>query len=211
MNSKPITKAKNPCSSSPTNHPAFQKPEGSGGSENRIVIKRIASPLGSLWAGASNCGLCLLEFPEKNGVEAELNDLRKQCSATVVYGTNSILEQTEKELGEYFTGIRKSFDVSLHFPGSLFRRKVWQSLLEIPYGQTISYSRQAKKMNLEGAVRAVAHANGMNRIAILIPCHRVIGENGSLTGYGGGLYRKQWLLNHERKHSGGPVQGTLFH
>jgi AraC family transcriptional regulator of adaptative response/methylated-DNA-[protein]-cysteine methyltransferase len=116
----------------------------------------------------------------------------------------------EQQIAEYFTGVRQSFQLPLHLVGTPFQVSVWKGLQEIPYGETRSYKAQSQFLGAEKAIRAVAGANGENGIAIIIPCHRVIGENGSLTGYGGGLPKKQWLLDHERKHSGRSLQGHLF-
>ena len=102
------------------------------------------------------------------------------------------------QLGEYFQGTRREFSVPLHAPGSPFQRRVWNALQTIPYGETTHYQALAEQLGNPAAVRAVAAANGANRLSILIPCHRVIGKDGSLTGYGGGLQRKQWLLDHEK-------------
>ena len=102
------------------------------------------------------------------------------------------------QLGEYFQGTRREFSVPLHAPGSPFQRRVWNALQTIPYGETTHYQALAEQLGKPAAVRAVAAANGANCLSILIPCHRVIGKDGSLTGYGGGLQRKQWLLDHEQ-------------
>ena len=113
-------------------------------------------------------------------------------------GNGADLDETEAELGEYFSGCRKQFSVALHTPTTPFQAAVWQALQSIPYGKTVSYQEQANRIGKPTAVRAVANANGANRVSIIIPCHRVIGSDGSLTGYAGGLQRKQWLLAHER-------------
>ena len=119
-----------------------------------------------------------------------------------------VLLQCKKELEEYFAGSRKEFDVKLKPEGTLFQKKVWSELKKVNYGDTVSYSAIAKKLKNPDAVRAVGLANGKNPIAIILPCHRVIGEDGSLTGYAGGLWRKQWLLEHEGNISGN--KPTLF-
>jgi AraC family transcriptional regulator of adaptative response/methylated-DNA-[protein]-cysteine methyltransferase len=129
---------------------------------------------------------------------------------TVKPGTNKHLRALKKQLKEYFRGKRREFTLELITPGTDFQREVWESLKLIPYGETISYLEQARMMNNPGAFRAVAGANGSNRIAIVIPCHRVIGSDGDLVGYGGGLDKKRWLIDHERKFSGKPVNGILF-
>jgi len=120
----------------------------------------------------------------------------------------AVLLQCQKELEEYFEGKRKDFDVPLAPSGTAFQKQVWNELLKIGYGNTTSYIAIAKKMNNPGAVRAVGLANGKNPIGVIIPCHRVIGEDGSLTGYAGGLWRKKWLLDLEGNASGNAP--TLF-
>jgi AraC family transcriptional regulator of adaptative response/methylated-DNA-[protein]-cysteine methyltransferase len=118
-----------------------------------------------------------------------------------VPGTSPHFDRLTSELDEYFEGKRKTFTVPLDTAGTTFQQRVWQMLTTIPYGQTRSYGEQARLIGMPTAVRAVARANGDNRISILIPCHRVVGADGKLTGYGGGLWRKQWLLELERKHA----------
>jgi AraC family transcriptional regulator of adaptative response/methylated-DNA-[protein]-cysteine methyltransferase len=113
-------------------------------------------------------------------------------------------------LEEYFAGTRQHFDVKLDPVGSDFQIKVWERLMEIPYGKTISYMEQSVALQMPNAIRAVAASNGLNKIAIIIPCHRVIGSNGKLTGYGGGLERKRWLINHERDHCSDPLKPLLL-
>jgi methylated-DNA-[protein]-cysteine S-methyltransferase len=110
------------------------------------------------------------------------------------------LAETVRQLTEYFAGTRREFDLPLRLAGTAFQQRVWRELTEIPYGETWSYGQLAKRINKPSASRAVGLANGRNPISILVPCHRVIGANGSLTGYGGGLERKQWLLAHEGLH-----------
>ena len=107
------------------------------------------------------------------------------------------LVETARQLSEYFAGTRREFDLPLRLHGTVFQKRVWQELTEIPYGTTWSYGQLAKRLGNPNASRAVGLANGQNPISILVPCHRVIGANGSLTGYGGGLERKSWLLAHE--------------
>jgi methylated-DNA-[protein]-cysteine S-methyltransferase len=114
-----------------------------------------------------------------------------------------ILEECVDQLDEYFRGVRKEFTLKLARQGTDFQKKVWQHLLEIPYGKTVSYLEIARTLGNEKTVRAVGGANGRNGISIIIPCHRVIGSNGDLTGYGGGLWRKAWLLQHEQSYSVG--------
>jgi AraC family transcriptional regulator, regulatory protein of adaptative response / methylated-DNA-[protein]-cysteine methyltransferase len=175
-----------------------------------IRTVKIESPLGELLAGATDDGICLLEFNGGKRVVTETEDLVRLLDQPHEEGMNEHLEKLIDELDQYFKGSLKEFTVRLVTPGTDFQRAVWHKLLEIPYGTTRSYQEQANALNKPESVRAVANANGMNRISIVIPCHRVIGSNGSLTGYGGGLRRKQWLLDHEKKYSGKAVDMLLF-
>lgn len=163
-----------------------------------INIKRIETPLGTMYAGAVDEGICLLEFTDRKMLETELKSLAKRLNADIILGANKHFDMLELQLNEYFDGKRKEFSVQLFTPGSEFQQAVWKELQNIPYGTTRSYKEQATALKRPEAVRAVANANGMNRISILIPCHRVIGMDGSLTGYGGGLWRKKWLLDLEQ-------------
>ncbi|WP_374950879.1 methylated-DNA--[protein]-cysteine S-methyltransferase [Mucilaginibacter sp.] len=113
--------------------------------------------------------------------------------------TSPVLLQAVEQLQQYFAGNRKHFDLPLKQPGSEFQQQVWLELLKIPYGSTITYNQQSQQMRNPLAIRAIAAANGKNNLWVIVPCHRVIGSNGSLTGYAGGLWRKQWLLAHEAK------------
>lgn len=124
--------------------------------------------------------------------------------------SNSYLENCVKQLDEYFVGNRKEFGLNLEPKGTPFQKKVWNKLMDVPFGKTQSYMELSKKLGDEKAIRAVANANGQNEISIIIPCHRIIGSDGSLTGYGGGLWRKKWLLEHEQKFSGGSEQMDFF-
>lgn len=117
-----------------------------------------------------------------------------------------LLSKTFEQLDEFFGGSRTVFDLPLQQPGSLFQLKVWKLLTQIPFGKTLSYSQLAKAYGDLKAIRAVASANGKNQLSIIIPCHRVIGSNGSLTGYAGGLWRKKWLLEHEAKYAAGVMK-----
>ncbi|MEP0368701.1 MAG: methylated-DNA--[protein]-cysteine S-methyltransferase [Cyclobacteriaceae bacterium] len=162
-----------------------------------ITLHRFNTPLGPMYAAATDEALCLLEFTDRRMLETEFVDLRKRLNANILPGENKITRQTETEISAYFEGKRTSFTVPLLTPGTDFQVQVWKELQNIPSGQTRSYLKQAEALGNPQAIRAVARANGMNRIAIIIPCHRVIGSDGSLTGYAGGLPRKKWLLEHE--------------
>ncbi|WP_431825314.1 bifunctional transcriptional activator/DNA repair enzyme AdaA [Burkholderia sp. F1] len=166
-----------------------------------ILIHRFTTPLGPMFVCASERGVCLLEFVDRRMLETELKDLQRLLQARILAGENPHTLQAEREIGEYFAGTRRQFELALDTPGSAFRQSVWQALQAIPYGSTASYSEQAGKLGKPQTVRAVAGANGANRVAIVVPCHRVVGKNGALAGYGGGLARKQWLLEHERRHA----------
>ena len=158
----------------------------------------IPTPLGDMLAVASEQGLCLLEFLGQNGVERELAQVEAARGGPAVPGHNAHTEQLGQELADYFSGQRRAFGVALDLVGTPFQQRVWQALLEIPYGETWSYAQEASHLGQPTATRAVAAANGQNKISIIVPCHRVIGSNGQLTGYGGGLPRKQFLLALER-------------
>jgi len=176
------------------------KPMKKGKDTTIIHVNRISTPLGSMLAGTTDKALCLLEFIDRRMLETQLQRLQKYYNASFVPGSNQITEQTSKEMEQYFNGNRKEFTVPVDIPGSEFQQKVWNQLQQIPYGRTRSYKEQAKAIGNLKAIRAVATANGDNRISIIIPCHRVIGSDGSLTGYGGGLWRKKYLLNLEQTH-----------
>jgi len=162
-----------------------------------INLCRFTTPLGPMYAAANDDGLCLLEFTDRRALETEFDDLQRRLKAVILPGEHPILELTKQQIAEYFSDERKQFDLPLHTPGSDFQNAVWQELQRIPYGQTRSYKDQAIALGNVKAIRAVATANGHNRIAIVIPCHRVIGSDGSMTGYAGGLHRKKWLLDFE--------------
>ena len=164
-----------------------------------INIVRFTTPLGPMFACATEEGVCLLEFTDRKMLETEFKDLRRKLCAVILPGENDHLVRVQSELSEYFEGKRRQFTVALHTPGTSFQQSVWRVLQEIPYGETRSYSQQAIAIGNPKGVRAVASANGQNRISIIIPCHRVIGSGGHLTGYGGGLFRKKWLLDFESR------------
>ncbi|WP_151705612.1 bifunctional transcriptional activator/DNA repair enzyme AdaA [Nitrincola alkalilacustris] len=167
-------------------------------STNVIVINRFTTPLGPMFVCATNRGICLLEFVDRRMLETEFKDLQRLLNSQIIAGENDHTRQAEYEIGEYFSSQRRSFDVALDMPGSDFQKLVWKVLQTVPYGMTSSYQAQADKMGKKQAVRAVASANGANRIAIIVPCHRIVGKDGSLIGYGGGLARKRWLIEHEK-------------
>jgi AraC family transcriptional regulator of adaptative response/methylated-DNA-[protein]-cysteine methyltransferase len=166
--------------------------------KNIILISRLTTPLGPMFICATDKGICLLEFVDRGILEKEFKDLQKLLNANIILGENEHIKQAKKEVQDYFDAKRKTFDVKIDAPGTYFQNLVWNCLQDLEYGKTTTYQQQAEKINNPKAVRAVASANGANRIAIIIPCHRVIGKNGSMTGYSGGIERKKWLINHER-------------
>ena len=163
-----------------------------------IDLKRIETPIGTMYAAAIKEGICMLEFTDRKMLETEFKDLAKSLNATIVQGANPHFKTLETELSEYFEGNRLEFTVPLSPVGTAFQKSVWEVLMKIPYGETWNYKKQSEVLGDVKKVRAVANANGMNKISILIPCHRVIGSNGTLTGYGGGIWRKQKLLELEK-------------
>ena len=159
----------------------------------------ISTPLGDMLAVASGQGLCLLEFIGQKGVERELAQVQAARGGPVVERSDATLEQARQQLGEYFAGERRQFTLALDLVGTPFQQRAWQALLAIDFGCTRSYAEQARHIGQPTATRAVAAANGSNKVSIVVPCHRVIGSNGSLTGFGGGLARKQALLQLEAR------------
>jgi methylated-DNA-[protein]-cysteine S-methyltransferase len=162
--------------------------------DSTLTYFAIESPVGKLTIGAINGAIAVVHF-----------DLEHATSKHIDTDTLALFQEAERQFREYFAGTRRAFDLPLAPNGSEFQQRVWRALLEIPYGETRSYKDQAIAVGDLKAIRAVAHANGQNPIAIIIPCHRVIGADGSLTGYGGGLERKRKLLELE-----GALQPTLL-
>lgn len=163
-----------------------------------MVLNRVQTPLGPMLAGATDGALCLLEFIDRRMLETQLKTVQRQFNCRFVSGSNSIIDQLAHQLKAYFKGQLKSFSVPLDFPGTEFQQRVWHELMDIPCGETRCYEQLAHCIGKPRAARAVAKANGDNRIALLIPCHRVIAKNGELSGYGGGVWRKRYLLDLEK-------------
>ncbi|HTH32708.1 MAG TPA: methylated-DNA--[protein]-cysteine S-methyltransferase [Lacibacter sp.] len=154
------------------------------------------SPIGAILLEAEDEQLIVVSFRD----DITINETGTTTSAA--------LQTTIKQLDEYFAGARKQFDLSLNPQGTAFQQKVWDQLIKIPYSETVTYLHMAKRLGNVKSIRAAASANGKNPIGIIIPCHRVVGADGKLTGYAGGLHRKQWLLDHEAKMAG--KQSSLF-
>jgi AraC family transcriptional regulator of adaptative response/methylated-DNA-[protein]-cysteine methyltransferase len=181
---------------------AFNRLVGAAPSRARdlhvLHAKWIETPLGAMLALADDHGLHLLDFVDRRGLERALTLLQKRLQARVLPGDHRLLAQIERELHEYFDGTRQAFETPVALTGSAFQTRVWRALQDIPTGTTLSYGQLAAAIGQPNAVRAVGRANGDNRLSIIVPCHRVIGADGTLTGYGGGLARKQKLLDLER-------------
>ncbi|MBS4944210.1 MAG: methylated-DNA--[protein]-cysteine S-methyltransferase, partial [Neisseria mucosa] len=175
-------------------------------SPNELTVAALATPLGEMLAVFGGKGLCLLEFVGQKQLEQEITAVQKALHGQFIFQENEQTQLLRQELDLYFQGRLKVFATPLEMIGTAFQQQVWNALLTIPYGETRSYKEQAQQLGNPKAIRAVAAANGQNKVSILIPCHRVIGSDGKLTGYAGGLNRKQSLLALER----GEVQTALF-
>ena len=194
---------------------AFSRIMGAAPSATRAqfqVLKAswIDTLLGPMIAIANDHALYLLEFVDRRGLEREVERLRLRACAAIIPGTTQPIVSIEKELAAYFAGTLKTFKTPLFQLGSPFQKSVWDALCRIPYGETRSYLKQATTVGNQAAVRAVANANGANQLAIIIPCHRIINSNGELGGYGGGIARKQWLINHEKQHITSNPSGVIY-
>lgn len=164
---------------------------------NSIFSTDIKTPIGDMVACATDQGICLLEFKERSNVEKQIKGVSSYLNKEIIQGHNSYLLKLQEQLDQYFSKNIKKFNLPIEMTGTDFQKSVWNALLEIPFGNTISYLELSKNLGDPKAIRAVANANAANKIAIIIPCHRVIGSDGSLTGYAGGLWRKRHLLNIE--------------
>ena len=174
------------------------RPPGRSRDSGCIVSCMLESPIGPLIACASESAVCLLEFTDRVALESQLAVVRRRFDCAVVPGRNQPLARLADELARYFAGTLAEFAVPITYPGTPFQVAVWDQLRRIPYGQTWSYEQLARRAGRPGAHRAAGAANGRNRLAILIPCHRVVNKSGQLGGYGGGLWRKRFLLDLER-------------
>lgn len=172
------------------------------------TLHTYPTPVGEMVAVFTPQGLRMLEFIGQPRVDREMAQVDAAAGGPAVEGQNALTRQLGRELAEYFAGERRVFDIPLDLLGTPFQQKVWRALLEIPYGETWSYGQEAHHISHPTASRAVAAANGQNKVSIVVPCHRVIGSNGQLTGYGGGLPRKQFLLALEKECS--QPQGQLW-
>ncbi|WP_082235269.1 bifunctional transcriptional activator/DNA repair enzyme AdaA [Halobacillus massiliensis] len=169
--------------------------------ENCNVLKAswMDTRLGPMVAAADDEALYLLEFVQRRGLEREIERLRQKTKSAIIPGSTAIISSLEVELDKYFEGTLTEFKTPVKLLGSPFQKQVWEALQKIPYGETLSYAEMAASLGKPTAYRAVARANGANQIAVILPCHRVINSNGELGGYGGGIPRKKWMIQHERK------------
>ena len=173
-----------------------------GTAENSLCVTEIETPLETMVAIASRDALLMLEFFDRRIFGAQVGAVARATASKLTFGENAITGQIKAELADFFAGHSATFKTPLDLHGTVFVQSVWRALLQVPAGQTRSYGALAHSLNNRRAVRAVAQANGANRLALIVPCHRIIGADGSLTGYGGGLWRKRWLLDHEARHFG---------
>lgn len=161
-----------------------------------VTVRTIQTPIGPMLAGATDDAVVLCDFADRPMIDAQVASVRRRIGPTVE-GDAPLLDRLADQLDEYFAGTRRAFDLPLDLPGSSFQGRVWDELRRIPYGGTISYRELAERVGAGAAYRAVGRANGSNRVAIIVPCHRVIAANGGLGGYGGGLAAKRRLLDLE--------------
>lgn len=176
----------------------FGTTPGKGKQTGYIVMQRLLTPLGPMVAAATEKGVCLLEFADRSMLETQIKRVRARHGCEIIPGDNKHLMQLADELERYFSREQMTFTVPLDLKGTDFQLLVWKVLRMIPYGATRSYDEQARAIDRPGAQRAVGKANGDNRIAIVIPCHRVVRSDGTLCGYGGGMWRKKQLLELEQ-------------
>lgn len=166
------------------------------------AFRTIDTPMCPVTAAATDRGVCLLEFGSPDRLAREQADLEALLGEPFRDAAHPLLDLLETELAAYFAGTLTRFTVPLHTPGTDWQRRVWDALCRIPFGETTSYGRLAEYLDSPGGSRAVGLANGQNRVAIVVPCHRVIASDGTLHGYAGGLERNRWLLDHEAVHAG---------
>ena len=163
-----------------------------------LTAQWLDTPIGAMLAVADDAGVHLLEFAERKALPTEIERLRKRVGP-ICFGQHPMLDVLARQVDDYFAGHAAAFDIPIAQKGTPFEAIVWDALRQIPAGQTRSYGEIARHIGRPDAARAAARANGANQVAIIVPCHRVIGADGSLTGYGGKIWRKQWLLEHERR------------
>jgi AraC family transcriptional regulator of adaptative response/methylated-DNA-[protein]-cysteine methyltransferase len=180
----------------------IRRPRRARAVEGLVRLALLGTPLGPMVAGVVPLGLALLEFADRPMLETQLNIVQKRFRARLEPGRTALHDRAQSALEAYFAGEAQALDLPVATPGTPFQEDVWEALRRIPVGGTESYAGLAAELGRPAAVRAVGHANGMNRLALVIPCHRVIASDGGLGGYGGGTWRKAWLLDHEARLSG---------
>lgn len=176
----------------------------------KIEIEYFKTKIGEMLVGSFENQLCLLDFRYRKMRQQVDNRLQKGLNSAFIHQDNLLLQEARNQLQAYLEGTLQQFDLPIRLVGTDFQQAVWKALMEIPYGTTASYSDLAEKIQNKDAVRAVALANGANALAIIVPCHRIIGKNGELVGYGGGLVAKKRLLKLENNRFGSEQQGQLF-
>lgn len=181
----------------------FGDPPGRTRAKRLLQVTRLLTPLGPMLCAADDHGIALLEFADRRMLEIQLRVMRRRLDCVMAPGTHAHIEMLDGQLREYFKGSRREFELPMILSGSEFQRAVWIQLLKIPYGETSSYADIAERVRRPAARRAIGRANGENRLAIVIPCHRVVRSDGQLSGYGGGVWRKRALLEHELSHCSG--------
>lgn len=174
-----------------------------------IQVERITTPLGPVLLGATEEALCLVEFADRPELLRQMERVRTRLGAVLVTGRNGNIDAATTQLREYFAGHRRRFDIPLCHTGTAFQNAVWEELLAIPYGEVRSYAAVAASLGRPSAVRAVGRANGRNALAVIVPCHRVVGADGRMVGYGAGVWRKRYLLSLERAGAGEAGARTL--
>ena len=162
-----------------------------------LFITKMQTSIGNMLAAASDEGICLFDFEFRKSIDSIKYRITSTLNTQFTEGYHSYFDVLKKQIDEYFSGNRKNFVLPLHLVGTDFQKQVWSNLIKIPFGSVSTYKKQAIGLGNEKAVRAMARANGENGLAIIVPCHRVISESGHLTGYGGGIPKKKWLIEHE--------------
>lgn len=174
-----------------------------------VLVDRLTTPFGPMLAGACDEGLCLLEFHDRRALPTQVRTMERRLDAVSAPGRHELVDRVDEQLAQWFDGMRRAFDVPLLAPGTPFQERVWSELRAIPFGETTTYAELAERVGRPGAARAAGRANGDNRLALVIPCHRVIRADGALCGYAGGVGRKRALLAHEgRVSSTAPSPGA---
>lgn len=175
-----------------------------------IITTKIATRFGDMIAGVKDDKLCLFDYEYRKMMPSIKQRIMRFWGDEFEEGEHPLFAILQQQLDEYVSGERQDFDLPIIMSGTPFQQNVWQALSEIPYGETRTYMQQSRQLGDEKAIRAVARANGENCLAIIIPCHRVLGSDGSLTGYAGGINVKKWLIQHEARYAGKAVQSAMF-